>query len=324
VTRDAAGPAGRRDGPGFIHDALLYDSPDELAAVAAAFLCDGLDAGDAAVVATGPRTAALVTEAVDADPRVHVLGPSDVYRARTPAAIAAFRRLAEQLAGCDDRRVRVVGEVDFGRTEREWREWQRYEAVINHALADRPLWGVCLFNTQELPEPVVESAIRTHPQLVTAGARGSNPLFGEPARYLRSLPVPPEPLEATPPRLVAEDVQDCIGLRHPVAAALATVDAPGDVVEDFLLAVGEVTANACRHGEVPVTLRLWTSPDRLVCTVTDRGPGWDDPFAGYGPAHGDDLSRGGMGLWMARQLCDHLDITCRDEGTTVRLTTDLR
>ena len=53
------------------------------------------------------------------------------------------------------------------------------------------------------------------------------------------------------------------------------------------------------------------------------GPGFDDPFAGYGPAHGEDLSRGGMGLWLARQLCDHVDITHDDEGVRVRLTVRL-
>ena len=52
----------------------------------------------------------------------------------------------------------------------------------------------------------------------------------------------------------------------------------------------------------------------MVCTISDQGPGFDDPFAGYGPAHGEDLSRGGMGLWLARQLCDHVDITHDDDG----------
>jgi anti-sigma regulatory factor (Ser/Thr protein kinase) len=96
------------------------------------------------------------------------------------------------------------------------------------------------------------------------------------------------------------------------------------VVEDFLLAVDETASNAIRHGAPPVGLRLWTSADRLVCTVTDAGPGPDDPFAGYGPAHGDDLSRGGMGVWLARQLCDHVDISSGPDGVTVRLATALR
>jgi len=72
-----------------------------------------------------------------------------------------------------------------------------------------------------------------------------------------------------------------------------------------------------------VSLRLWIAPDRIVCTIADHGGGWDDPFAGYGPAHGSDLSRGGMGLWLARQLCDHVDITSDDDGARVRLTVRL-
>jgi hypothetical protein len=30
-----------------------------------------------------------------------------------------------------------------------------------------------------------------------------------------------------------------------------------------------------------------------------------------------------MGLWLARQLCDHVDITMAEDGVRVRLTTDL-
>ncbi len=113
------------------------------------------------------------------------------------------------------------------------------------------------------------------------------------------------------------------GLRHAVAAELGTVEAPRDLVEDFLLAVDEMTSNAVRHGGPPVSLRLWVGADRVVCTIRDRGPGFDDPFAGYGPAHGDDLSRGGMGLWLARQLCDHVDISHGAGGAQVRLTVRL-
>jgi anti-sigma regulatory factor (Ser/Thr protein kinase) len=87
--------------------------------------------------------------------------------------------------------------------------------------------------------------------------------------------------------------------------------------------VDEMTTNALRHGRPPVDLRLWADEKRLVCTVTDRGAGLQDPFIGYGPAHGDDLSLGGMGLWLARQLCDHVDITVTGDGVRVRLTTVL-
>ncbi len=317
------GEPARGSAGGYVHDALLYDSVDELTGAAVPFLREGLAAGDAAVIAAGARTTSVLTEAVDGNPRVHVLGRSDVYGTRTPAAITAIRRLAERSAAEGIGRVRVVGEVDFGRTERDWLEWQRYEAVINIALAPWPLWGLCVFDAQRLPEQVLVSTLRTHPNLVTPQGRGSNPLFGDPVRYLRSLPVPTEPLENTPPRLAASDVSDFIGLRHAVAAELATVDAPREVLEDFLIAVEEMTSNAIRHGRRPVGLRLWSAPGRLVCTIRDAGAGPTDAFAGYGPAHGDDLSHGGMGLWLARKLWDHVDVLPGSPGVTVRLSTRL-
>jgi len=302
------------------HDALLYDDREQLVAAAVPFLLDGLAAGDAVVIATSAATASVLRDAVDADPRVHVLDRGDVYRARTPTAITTFRRLADERSAEGVRHVRVVGEVDFGETERDWLEWQRYESVINKALADWPLWGLCIFDTQRLPEPLLESARRTHRSLVTPDGRSPNPGFVAPDDYLRSLPIPVEPLESTTPRLWARDVADFIGLRHAVAAELATVDAPRDLIEDYLLAVDEMSSNAVRHGKPPVSLRLWVGEDRIVCTIDDHGPGFDDPFAGYGPAHGEDLSRGGMGLWLARQLCDHVDLSADDDGAHVRLT----
>jgi anti-sigma regulatory factor (Ser/Thr protein kinase) len=306
-----------------LHDALLFSSPDELAAATVPFVQEGLAAGDVVVVTASPATADVVRTAVD-DDRVRVLPRDVAYGRRTPAAVTAFRRLTDELAATGARRVRVLGETDFGRTEREQLEWQRYEAVLNDALADRPLWGLCLFDTTRLPEPVLESVARTHPTVVVGRSRTPNPRFVDPAAYLRGLPVPEEPLQSGVPRLAVDGVADLIALRHAVAAELASVGGPREVVEDFLLAVDETTSNAARHGAPPVGLRLWTSADRVVCAVTDHGRGLDDPFAGYGPAHGQDLSRGGMGVWLARQLCDHVDISSGPDGVTVRLTTALR
>lgn len=322
--RSASSPELLSDG-GYVHDALLFDSPDQLVEVAAPFLLAGLAAGERAVIATSGPTATLLCEAVGGDPRVDVLNRGSVYNARTATAITTFRRVGEQRVGDGVRRVRVVGEIDYGPTPRDWLEWQRYEAVITQALAGLPVWGLCVFNTQRLPEPILESALRTHQHLHTPGSGPiDNPRFTDPADYVRSLPVPAEPLEASTPRLAAPDVADFIGLRHEVAAELATSAAPRDTAEDFLLAIDEMTSNALRHGSAPVGLSLWMSDDRIVCTITDQGLGWDDPFAGYGPAHGEDLSRGGMGLWLARQLCDHVDITQDAAGTAVRLTIRLR
>jgi len=324
MTGRSAGHPAHPPASGYPHDALLYDSPDQLVDAAVPFLLDGLAAGDAAAIAAGAAVTRVLCEALDGDPRVAVLDRSEVYSTRTATAITTYRKLGEQRTATPGSRVRVVGEIDYGLSERDWLEWQRYEAVINEALVGWPLYGLCVFDTARVPETVLDSAVRTHQHLLTAGGRQVSPHFEDPADYLRSLPVPTEPLQDTAPRLWAKDVADFIGLRHAVAAELATVAAPRDLIEDFLLAVDEMTSNAVRHGQPPVSLRLWIGNDRIVCVIGDGGPGWDDPFAGYGPAHGDDLSRGGMGLWLARQLCDHVDIDLGDHGVRVRLTTRLR
>ena len=306
------------------HDLLLHSSVDELTALAVPFLRAGLAEGDASVVVTRPETAAVLADALADDDRVTVLDAAEVYRQRTPAAVTAFRRLADQRAP-EGGLLRVLGETDFGPTARQWVEWQRYEAVINEALRDQPLWGVCVYDTSRLPDEVVEAGLRTHPYLVTADGRQVNPAYEQPADFLRSLPVPAEPLEQTRPLLQVDDVSDFVALRHTVGQHLAALGGAPDAMDDLHLAIDEMSANAVRHGAPPVQLRLWASADRVVCTISDRGPGMDDPFAGYGPAHGSDLSRGGMGLWLARQLCDHVDVL--DDGgagLTVRLTTALR
>ncbi len=313
-----------RSSVGHVHDGLLFDDATQLTDVAGRFLTEGLAAGEAAVVATGAWAAGLLREALGDDPRLHLVDRADVYRARTPAAITAVRQLTDRYVAEGVTRVRVVGELDFGSTEQDRVEWQRYEAVVNHALAPWPLWGLCVFDTQRLPEPVLECARRTHSTLVTGGSRSPNPDFLDPVTYLRGLGAPHEALEEEPPRIAVRGVTDFIGLRHAVAGELATTHGPRDVLEDFTLAVDEMTSNAVRHGGPPVDLFLWSSAEKVVCRITDRGRGIDDPFAGYGPAHGEDLSRGGMGLWLARQLCDHVDVTRTDSSTSVRLIAHLR
>jgi anti-sigma regulatory factor (Ser/Thr protein kinase) len=303
------------------HDALVFDDVDHLVTVAVPWMQEGLAAGDAVVVAVGPRLAGPLREAVGDDPRVLAVDRQDLYRTRTPAAIAAWRRFVEQQAS-SGRRVRALGEPDFGRDPADWLEWQAYESVINVAFAPLPLRGLCVFGS-DLPEPVLASVRRTHPQLIGAAGSIASPDFVDPVTYLRTLPVPDEPLEATPPALADDDVLDPTGLRRALRRLLRTVDGPPDAIEDFLLAVDEIVSNAVRHGTPPASLRLWTAAGRLVCTVRDSGSGLDDPLAGYGPAR-EDLGTGGMGVWLARSLCDHVAIRRDAGGVSVRLSTAWR
>jgi anti-sigma regulatory factor (Ser/Thr protein kinase) len=315
------------------HRALIGASDAELVDGTVAFVHDALDAGEPVVIACTDPTAELLQKALADRPQVAWAEWGEVYGHGPAAAVTAVRRLGERYRTPGHPVVRVVLEPLAGPDRDTWREWQRYDAVLDHQLdeaellGDAPLLVLCLCDTRRAAPELIQAARDTHPSLQVDGAAVANPGHVDAAEYLTSLPVPVEPLEDTEPLVRADSVRDLRGLRRDLAARAADARLPTgteSALEDFLLAVDEMTTNALRHGRPPVDLRLWVDDRRLVCTVTDRGAGLQDPFIGYGPAHGDDLSLGGMGLWLARQLCDHVDITVADEGVRVRLTTVLR
>ena len=309
-----------------VHRALVAGSDADLVAGAERFVCEGLAAGEPVVLACTEVTADLLRPVLREHGQVVWAAWSDVFGSGAAAAVTAVRRLAERHRAADGGLVRVVLEAQPGEDPDGWREWQRYEAVLDHEVGAEPVLTLCVTDVRRVPAVLVETARATHPVLVVGARDEANHGHTDPAAFLESLPVPPEPLEETRPLLQADAVRDLRGLRRALADRVADAElAPGSepALEDFLLAVDEMTTNALRHGRPPVSLRMWANGEKLVCTITDRGAGFEDPFIGYGPAHGSDLSLGGMGLWLARQLCDHVDITPDGDGVQVRLTTVL-
>jgi anti-sigma regulatory factor (Ser/Thr protein kinase) len=324
VVGGPAVPSGA-DACGHHHAAVVVDSQEELLAAAVPFLDAGLSAGDLVVLTCAPERAEVVRRelgdraaALQTDPRVSLLDT------RAPDALVAVRSLLARAGNHGSGRVRVLGETQFGPAPRDWREGQRFEAVVNVLLAGAPIDAMCVYDRQVLPPEVVDSGLATHPVLVVSGVRQPNPSFQEPATYLAQLPLPRERLEDGPPVFAVEDARALATLRHQLAAVLATRVPDRDRCEDMHLAVSEIAANAFRHGVPPVSATVWADGDRVVCTISDRGTGYRDPMAGFQPAHGADLSRGGMGLWLARKLWDHVDLVPGPAGLTVRLSSGLR
>jgi anti-sigma regulatory factor (Ser/Thr protein kinase) len=243
---------------------------------------------------------------------------------RAPDALVITRRLLERAALTGSGRLRIASEIRFGGEPLAWREGERYEAAANVVLAEAPLTALCVYDRSALPAALVNSARRTHPLLSAGRAAGPNADYIEPRSYVRRLPVPREAVESGPPVFAVDDVRSLQELRHALAAVLEVHVPDEEQRGDLHLAASEVAANAFRHGLRPVSARVWTDGARIVCAITDRGRAFDDPIAGYVPAHGLDLSRGGMGLWVARKLWDTVDLVAGDHGFTVRLSTRLR
>jgi anti-sigma regulatory factor (Ser/Thr protein kinase) len=68
-----------------------------------------------------------------------------------------------------------------------------------------------------------------------------------------------------------------------------------------VLVAHELSTNAVRHGGGAGRLRLWRDDFRLLCRVSDSGPGLADAAtAGVEPPSA--RVPGGRGLWIARRL----------------------
>jgi anti-sigma regulatory factor (Ser/Thr protein kinase) len=322
----AGAPAAPRHGEGGLtHGAAVVASREELLDVCRRFLDEGLRAGDLTVVAAEPDTSAEILRSLgERAAAVQVAPGISLTDVRAPDALGAVRRLAEEAVTTGSGRLRILAEPHLDPTPQGLREHDRYEAASNAVLAHLPITALCAYDRSAVPGDVLRSVPPTHPYLFIGDGYRPCPAFEDPRRYLHRLPIPREPVEALPPVLVVDAAPRLPDLRHAVKAVLDRHITDEVERADLYLAVSEIAANAFRHGGRPVSARIWTDGRRMVCTVTDGGSSFDDPLAGFVPAHGDDLSRGGMGLWLARKLWDSVDLVRGPQGFTVRLATALR
>jgi anti-sigma regulatory factor (Ser/Thr protein kinase) len=110
------------------------------------------------------------------------------------------------------------------------------------------------------------------------------------------------------------DLHGLVRLRSAVAAYADALRA-GPALDDILLTAYELCSNAVKHGGGSGRLRMWRQGRRIVCQVTDAGPGMVDP-AGRGVESPPPYATGGRGLWIARRLAD-IHIASGPQGTTV-------
>jgi anti-sigma regulatory factor (Ser/Thr protein kinase) len=106
------------------------------------------------------------------------------------------------------------------------------------------------------------------------------------------------------------DVRAVVGLH---AAALG-LDA--ERVDGLVLAASEIATNSVIYGGGRGHMRCWSDDTGFVCELRDAGR-LEPALAGRIRPEPGQAS--GYGLWLARQLCDRVQIRSGDEGTVVRL-----
>jgi anti-sigma regulatory factor (Ser/Thr protein kinase) len=292
------------------HEALIYESQDEYVTRSVSFLREGLAAGEGAIVANSRDGLSAMREALGSDAdRVVFFDNASAYTrpARTVAAYCGA--FVEQLRTAPS--VRAVAQMHLSPAPAEWGEWMAYEAVTNVAYAHLPVWVVCTYDANGLPDPVLNGVWRTHSEVATDGCHDGH-RFEDARAAMRELI--PAPASLTGLRSLPA-VGDLDGFRAGLAIELSAANVPGSRALDMLVAGTEIAANALRHGGGIKDVRVGRVDGRFVCEVVDDGPGFDDPAAGYlAPREGI-----GTGLWVARQLAWRVEFFGSPQGFTARI-----
>ena len=166
------------DAAGLLHDALVYDSDEQLVERVAPFLREGLEEGPTIAVLTR-RHWSLLREELGSEADGIAFTDCDDFYVRPVDAVAAYDATMRDLLASGATSARVAAEIPLQPTPGAWSEWMSYEAIVNRALADLPAHIVCVYGTETAPEDVIDAVWRTHPH-VEANASGSHPDYHDP------------------------------------------------------------------------------------------------------------------------------------------------
>jgi anti-sigma regulatory factor (Ser/Thr protein kinase) len=292
------------------HHAFVHESDDDYVARSVEFLKEGLDVGEGCLVANTRNGIAMMRDGLgpDAD-RVAFVDVGAAYTRPAHTVAAYYGAFLERLRSAPT--VRAVASYQCGPTPADWEEWASYEAITNLAYSHLPVWVLCAYDANGVPDPVLDAAWRTHPEVLDDRWQASD-RYEDPRELVRRLTPAPEQLPELRSYSAGESLER---FREQLARELMAEQVPEARALDMLVAGTEIAANAMRHGAGIEEVRMGRAEGRFVCEVVDRGSGFDDPAAGYlAPREGT-----GSGLWIARQLSWLVESFHSPRGFTVRI-----
>jgi anti-sigma regulatory factor (Ser/Thr protein kinase) len=116
------------------------------------------------------------------------------------------------------------------------------------------------------------------------------------------------------------DAGTLYALRAAVQAHADRIGLPENRVGEVVLAVHELAANAIVHGGGHGRLRMWDLAEALSCEVVDGGPANEGAASSLSEAPDPWPAEDGHGLWLVRQVADHLDLRSGPRGARAVVT----
>jgi anti-sigma regulatory factor (Ser/Thr protein kinase) len=307
----AAAAAEHQPTAGFTHAVLPYRSGEDDLSELAEILRRAAGPSDPLHMAVPASTMRLISRHWRPAAGSRLIDMTEL--GRNPARIiSAGESFSEQHAG---QHVLCVWEPVWpSRPPAELREVARHEALCNLAFGGRPMTIFCLYDMTRLSEAVIADAEQTHPVHVSAGKQHANRSYLGPGRFPPGCdgPLPPPATDATS---VAFD-----GQLAPVREFSANQGRAAGLdrarVNDLVLAVSEIAANALGHARGGGLIRSWCTSEEILCQVEDHGY-ITDPLAGRYRKPAD--AQGGHGLWLVNRVCDLVERRSSPAGTITRL-----
>ncbi|HWX96954.1 MAG TPA: sensor histidine kinase [Solirubrobacteraceae bacterium] len=295
------------------HGLFVYDDDDDFVDRIASFLGPGTADGEAGMAVLSQAKWAMLREALgDAAKRIRYLDRDSLYT-RPLAALADYDAVLRRAIDEGVPAVRLFGELPVSTSQEQCDGWTLYEAVVTRAFAGRGMSLLCGYDVREQPAAAVEGAWLTHPRVLADGWE-DNPRYRDAAHVVVALTRRPEVLTDLRELPVETDMET---FRSRLRQEVASLQVPNTQAEDLLLAAGEVFDNARTHGHGARSQRLGRVAGLIVWELSDNGPGFDDPLAGYLPPQDEDGN--GTGLWIVRQLVHDMQFLASPRGFTTRL-----
>lgn len=297
---------------------MIYEGVDEFVMRVTSYVRQGLSAEEPVFVMAARHKTDAVREALGDD--APSVGFADAEVGYHPQIRATFECLGyiEQQQG---RRSRLVAEQVLGRrTPVEVADYLRMESAANVVYQPFPVEVLCPYDASALRPELVEACRRTHAELLDVHGVRASTSFVDPSRFIGDSTTVPE-VPASAPSVTCLTAADLPAARRFAQVQVRLAGLPDATADDLVLAVGELLSNALTHGRPPARLSIYTedvtgADPVLACHVHDGGHLPVDPLAGYAPPM--DLGTNGRGLWIARQLCDSVQVSADHTGTHVR------
>lgn len=296
----------------FRHEALFYSGERDFVKKTLPFIRDSIDSREPILVVVSERKIELLKEKLGSA-NGHLMFAAMAQVGFNPARIIpAWQEFVDE---SPDGRCRGIGEpVSAERGADELIEAQIHESLLNVAFGGgTPLWLMCPYDESVLRADVIDEAYRSHPFIHDGQEHHNTSYRALDSSNAFDWPLPKAPAGAVEMIFSKEDLE---AVRNFISAQAHQTGFSQNKLDDLVLVVNEIATNSLKYGGGGGLLRLWREVDAVVCEVGDTGK-IDQPLAGRLRPTGD--LEGGMGLWLANQLCDLVQVRSYKTGSVVRV-----